>query len=194
MSRSIYLAGPEVFLPNAKEQGEAKKALCQRYGFSGLYPLDNELDESITSSQYAQALAWAISAGNEQLIQQADVIIANLTPFRGASADVGTVYELGLARGLNKTLLGYSNDPRLFVDRTKALFAPAEPAFDLNGDEIMMDRDGLAIENFELHDNLMIEGGIRLAQGCFLTHETALAERLTDLSAFEALLRWLVEH
>ncbi len=40
---TVYLAGPEVFLPDAIELGERKKRLCRAYGFEGLYPLDNEI-------------------------------------------------------------------------------------------------------------------------------------------------------
>lgn len=185
----IYLAGPEVFLPNAVEQGAAKKALCEQYGFTGLYPLDAELDPDAYDSP--QAMAFAISRGNEQLIQQADAIIANLTPFRGVSADVGTVYELGLARGLGKTLLAYSNDVRPFAERSYAMFGPAEAVYSASGELAMIDRDGNSIEDFSLSDNLMIEGGIQLAKGRFMTHESSAAERLTDLSGFEALLQWL---
>ncbi|PIQ42311.1 MAG: nucleoside 2-deoxyribosyltransferase, partial [Thalassolituus sp. CG17_big_fil_post_rev_8_21_14_2_50_53_8] len=47
-------------------------------------------------------------------------------------------------------------------------------------------RDGLSIEQFDLHDNLMIEGGIALSGGIFLTHQAAEAEKYTDLTAFEA--------
>ena len=36
----------------------------------------------------------------------ADAIIANLTPFRGPSADAGTVYELGYMAGRGKFCLG----------------------------------------------------------------------------------------
>src|SRR5258708_1028231 len=37
---AAYLAGPEVFLPDAAEIGRRKKELCRRHGFEGLYPLD----------------------------------------------------------------------------------------------------------------------------------------------------------
>ena len=37
-----YLAGPEVFLPEAVAIGQRKKQLCAKYGFEGLYPFDNE--------------------------------------------------------------------------------------------------------------------------------------------------------
>ena len=39
----IYLAGPEVFLPNATEIGEQKKRICEERGCVGVYPLDHEL-------------------------------------------------------------------------------------------------------------------------------------------------------
>ena len=39
MNRKIYLAGPEVFHPNAAALGRQKQALCREYGFEGLFPL-----------------------------------------------------------------------------------------------------------------------------------------------------------
>ncbi len=39
--KKIYLAGPDVFLPNAIEEGERLKALCEEYGYEGLFPMDN---------------------------------------------------------------------------------------------------------------------------------------------------------
>ncbi|MDP2506062.1 MULTISPECIES: nucleoside 2-deoxyribosyltransferase [unclassified Oceanobacter] len=181
----IYLAGPEVFLADAVELGMAKKALCQRYGFIGLFPLDAEVQ-----SPDPDELPWAISRGNEALIRQADILIANLTPFRGPSADVGTVYELGLARGLGKRLSGYSNDPASFLARSWSQFGPAgQPVPGPEGD--IRDRDGLKIEEFGLHDNLMIEGGIRQSAGTFISHAASEATRYTDLTAFERLLQQL---
>ena len=40
----IYLAGPEVFHPRAKEIGEAKARLCAAAGFEGIFPLDTSLE------------------------------------------------------------------------------------------------------------------------------------------------------
>ena len=37
----IYLAGPDVFLPDAIEIGRRKADICARHGLTGLYPLDN---------------------------------------------------------------------------------------------------------------------------------------------------------
>src|SRR5258707_232545 len=85
----IYLAGPDVFLPDAIEIGRRKAAICARHGLRGLYPLDNAVDLSAADA------SLAIFKGNEAMMDAADAIIANLTPFRGPSADAGTVYELG---------------------------------------------------------------------------------------------------
>ncbi len=40
----IYLAGPDVFLPDAIEIGRRKVEICARHGVTGLYPLDNKVD------------------------------------------------------------------------------------------------------------------------------------------------------
>ena len=40
----IYLAGPDVFLPDAVEIGKRKAAICARHGVIGHYPLDNAVD------------------------------------------------------------------------------------------------------------------------------------------------------
>ena len=40
----VYLAGPDVFLPDAVEIGRQKVAICAVHGLVGLYPLDNAID------------------------------------------------------------------------------------------------------------------------------------------------------
>src|SRR4249920_3818994 len=107
----IYLAGPDVFLPDAVEIGRRKQDICARHGLIGRYPLDNAVDLSAADA------SLRIFRGNEAMMNEADVIIANLTPFRGASADAGTVYELGYMAGLGKLCLAYSNDPALYTER-----------------------------------------------------------------------------
>ena len=42
----VYLAGPEVFLPDAIAVGAEKCRLCAEYGFEGLFPLDASLELS----------------------------------------------------------------------------------------------------------------------------------------------------
>ena len=84
--KKIYLAGFDVFAPDAKQRGAKMKMLCAEHGFIGLYPFDNEADN-----------APDIFAGNCGLIDQADIVIANLNPFRGDEPDCGTCFEVGYA-------------------------------------------------------------------------------------------------
>ena len=39
----IYVAGPEVFLPNARETMDRKAELCRAYGFQAICPGDLEI-------------------------------------------------------------------------------------------------------------------------------------------------------
>src|SRR3546814_19542901 len=43
MIRSLYLAGPDVFRPDARERGRELKALCAQFGIEGLFPLDQDV-------------------------------------------------------------------------------------------------------------------------------------------------------
>ena len=109
----VYLAGPDVFLPDAVEIGRQKIEICRRHGLIGLYPLDNVVDRAATD------VSLRIFKANEAMMDQADAIIANLTPFRGPGADAGTVYELGYMAARGKFCLGYSNDPAVYADRVR---------------------------------------------------------------------------
>src|SRR5262245_64983345 len=107
----IYLAGPDVFLPDAFAIGQRKQDICRLHGVSGLYPLDNAVDLS------AGDASLQIFRGLEAMMEASDAIIANLTPFRGPGADPGTVYEFGYMAGRGKLCLAYCNDPAPYAER-----------------------------------------------------------------------------
>src|SRR5687767_1315317 len=102
----IYLAGPEVFLPDAIAMGARKAAMCATYGLAGVFPLDAQL--GLAGLPKAEA-ARRISEANEGLMRSCDALIANLTPFRGVSMDSGTAFEVGFMRALGRPVLGYTN-------------------------------------------------------------------------------------
>ena len=52
-----------------------------------------------------------------------DAIVANMTPFRGPSMDAGTCYEMGLAKGLGKLVVGWTEDRRRWQEKV-ALVSP----------------------------------------------------------------------
>jgi nucleoside 2-deoxyribosyltransferase len=115
MSKRIYLAGPEVFLVNARQIGARKRAICALYGLVGVNPADEEHTPDSARPLAEQGIA--ISQAMEQAIRSCDAMIVNLTPFRGPSADVGSAYEMGYMRALNRPVFAYTNDARPFLDR-----------------------------------------------------------------------------
>ena len=176
--RKIYLAGPDVFLPDAREIGRRKCALCASYGFEGLFPLDGTVD-----APPGIAAARAIYRGNLAMMRDADAIVANLTPFRGPGADPGTAFELGFMAALHRPLLAYSNDPRSFLDRVAA----GQPVR-RRADGAWADADGMEVEDFELADNLMLDCALREAGTMIVVQDCDPAARFTDLAAFERCL------
>ena len=79
------------------------------------------------SSRKASRHRENIFARNLALMRRADLIIANLTPFRGVSADPGTVFELGWFDGAGKPVYGYSNVAANLETRIAAAFAADRP-------------------------------------------------------------------
>jgi nucleoside 2-deoxyribosyltransferase len=171
----IYLAGPDVFLPDAEEQGERKKALCQKYGYEGVFPLDSDLDPDAYPDP--RRFGMAIYHGNLRLIGSCNLVIANLTPFRGPSADVGTVFEMALALGRGMQIMGYSNDPRPFAERSREFVKKCGL------------KNQTTFEDFGLRDNLMIDGALDTAGWPMVVPKVPVQDLGRDLTAFEECLR-----
>jgi nucleoside 2-deoxyribosyltransferase len=171
----IYLAGPDVFLPDALEIGRRKADICARHGLTGLYPLDNTVDLAAGNA------SLAIFKGNEAMMDAADAIIANLTPFRGPGADTGTVYELGYMAGRGKLLFAYSNDPAAYADRVARTHHVTK-----SSDGNLIDGDGLTVEDFCLPDNLMMIHALELHGAALVTPRQRSADIWHDLTSFEA--------
>lgn len=176
MALRVYLAGPEVFFPNARAQGEEKKRLCAGHGFEGVYPLDNEIADAASLSP--ETLARAISHGNERLMRSCDFIIANCTPFRSVSMDAGTAFEIGFMRALGRPVLGYSNVAEDYAARVRATSSEAQEAW--CAETRLSD-----IEDFGLAENLMIAIAVLDAGGRFVTRTVVEDRMLSDLGAFE---------
>ena len=169
----IYLAGPDVFLPDPLKIAEAKKKICANYGFMGIFPLDNVLDLS-NLSLFESGVK--IYQNNIKLMDNCDLIIANMTPFRGPSMDVGTAFELGYMTAQGKPIFAYTNDDRLYGDRVTKITSD-------------LDENGMSIELFQMHDNLMLEGSIVSSGGVLTTDSVQSEEYYTDLTVFEKVIK-----
>ena len=173
MAINVYLAGPDVFLPDALEVGRQKTEICRRHGLIGLYPLDNVIDRAATEA------SLRIFKVNEAMMDRADAIIANLTPFRGPGADAGTVYELGYMAARGKFCLGYSNDPAVYADRVR-LFTKVTARSGL-----LIDAHGLTVEDFGHNDNLMMIHALDIHGAPLVLPREKPVDIWHDLAAFE---------
>lgn len=137
--KKIYIAGFDVFKDDAVKIGEEHKEICRIYGFEGLYPLDNVANGS-----------KEIFDGNIGLINQSDIIVANLNDFRGQTMDDGTAFELGYGCASGKLLYGY-------IDNDIDMVAKIG----------YKDKDGYNVEDFGKPINLMIAESTTIVEGNF---------------------------
>jgi nucleoside 2-deoxyribosyltransferase len=143
--KKLYLAGFDIFRPDAREHGAYLKGLCERHGFEGLYPLDTESPPGMTKSERA---SWVYRA-DLALLNDADGVLANVNPFRGLEPDSGTAFEIGYAVAKGKPVWVYTD---------------AAPVKDRLGGAVV-DSDGFQIEDHDLPVNAMIGVPCRLVRG-----------------------------
>lgn len=139
MTPKIYLAGPSVFAPDWEAQADAMKAACAARGAIGLYPRDNQV--GLPETPFERGVA--IFEADRELVLACDGVVADFSPFRGPSADPGTVWEFAYALGLGKAVAAFSHDRREYRERLA---------------EWPQAHDGRAVEGFRLADNLMLTG------------------------------------
>jgi nucleoside 2-deoxyribosyltransferase len=172
----VYLAGPEVFLPDAEEIGRRKAAICDQHHLDARYPLEPiaELGD-LTGVDGPERAVHFFDALVTQL-DACDAVVANLTPFRGPSADVGTAWELGYAAGRGLPLFAYTNTLEHYFTRVTP--------------------DGLMVEDFDLADNLMLEGAVRRRGGEVIRVHGGPdpIDRLRRLHGFEEAVKAVAAH
>lgn len=143
---AVYLAGPDVFRPDAHERAEAARRLCKQYGYEALIPLD-----AYDTNPHR------IYQANVSMLKRAQVVIANLDPFRGVEPDSGTVFELGMAVAMGKKVCAYVSQQQTTLERVAD--------FERRRITDAVDRNGWHIENFGLPANLMLACSMTIVVG-----------------------------
>jgi nucleoside 2-deoxyribosyltransferase len=168
----LYLAGPDVFRPDAAEHGRRLVALCAEYGFTGVFPLDENLDAGLAP----QALAARIYRANVAHIDGCDAVLANLDFFRGAEPDSGTCFEVGYAVARGKPVLAYVPEAGSFAERIRCRHPQAVGPG-------RADAAGWQLEEFGLPLNLMLAVPCRVVVGDLRTALELLRSGALSLSA-----------
>ncbi|WP_085837144.1 nucleoside 2-deoxyribosyltransferase [Aquimixticola soesokkakensis] len=186
-THKVYLAGPDVFFRNAAAVMRRKGELALSYGF---LPSSLAEDSGALGGDTPFDFGMSIGVANEKMMDSSDFILANLTPFRGISADIGTAFEVGYMRAQGKPCFGYTNSARDYFTRLSDDFY-AGSAFESDG-ALTRAADGLMIENHGMRDNLMLDTAIAKSGGRFVagsvTGAAMGAQMLEDLTAFEEAL------
>lgn len=147
MRPRVYIAGPDLFLPDWPERAVRSSALCAEHGLEAVLPVPatvltgqgvTEPSDAEMAKEVFQSCLWSV--------RRADGVIANLTPFRGSEPDSGTVTECAMAFALGKPVIGYFNGPAL----------PVPKGADADGR--VLAEDGSWIEQFGLTHNVMLHG------------------------------------
>jgi nucleoside 2-deoxyribosyltransferase len=153
-ARSIYLAGPDVFRPDAIDHGRELVALCAEYGFTGVFPLEPSLPADLSPAD----LAAHIYRTNVAHIEACDAVAANLDFFRGPEPDSGTCFEVGYAVARGKQVVGYVPEAGSYAQRIRRRHPQAV------GDGLL-DAGGWQLEEFGLPLNLMLGVPCRVVVG-----------------------------
>lgn len=146
----VYLAGPDVFRPDAAQYFAALALACDALGMTAVPPFDG--------THAGSDPAHRIYEENMKLLRSADGVIANLAPFRGLEPDSGTVFEVGVAIALGLPVAAYGVPPGTYAQRAgTAGLVGRDP------DGTLRDPEGTLIEDFGLPLNLMLACSVRFS-------------------------------
>ncbi|MCY1513238.1 Nucleoside 2-deoxyribosyltransferase [compost metagenome] len=146
----VYLAGPDVFRPDAAQYFAALALACDALGMMAVPPFDGKAA--------GPDPARRIYEENMKLLRSADGVIANLAPFRGLEPDSGTVFEVGVAIALGLPVAAYGVPPGTYAQRAATAGLVGR---DPNG--TLRDPEGTLIEDFGLPLNLMLACSVRFS-------------------------------
>lgn len=149
----IYLAGPDVFRPDARAHFTRLAAACDALGLAALLPADGNVYQAPEEAPEKQ-----IYEANMQRLRSADGVVANLASFRGLEPDSGTVFEVGAAVALGIPVVAYGVPEGSYADRARALLQCAPDA----GGVLREIGSHIAVEDFGQPLNLMLACSVHI--------------------------------
>lgn len=152
---AIYIAGPECFYTYGYDMLAAMRSRAESLGFGVTLPNNNPLD---MENPDKQKRADSILKDLEDDMNKTTVIIADLEAFRGAEADSGTIYEIGMAYAKGAKCYGYTRDKRSLTSKNQKT--------QLNGN-MVCDEQGKKLPYINLPFSPAIVGSTKIVEGDF---------------------------
>jgi nucleoside 2-deoxyribosyltransferase len=170
--KSVYLAGPTVFLPDAERVFGIMKAILQEHGLRGLAPIDNQ--STLVGVLPGRDLNEAIYKADVGIMNSVDGAIFDISPFRrGTEMDTGTAFEIGYCRCLGIPMTGWTTQMRFYPEHVSE-YVKERFGQDLQEDEKRQpgaksggsrDPDGVLVHSSGLYQNLMVQMAIETSGG-----------------------------
>jgi nucleoside 2-deoxyribosyltransferase len=170
--KSVYLAGPTVFLPDADRVFGIMKSMLREHGLMGVAPVDNQ--SSLSGVLPGKELNHAIYKADVEIMNSVDGAIFDISPFRrGTEMDAGTAFEIGYCRCLGIPMTGWTTQhlfyPEFVSEYVKELFGrglledvEGAPGAKSGGSR---DPDGILVHSSGLYQNLMVQMAIETSGG-----------------------------
>jgi nucleoside 2-deoxyribosyltransferase len=170
--KSIYLAGPMVFLPDAERVFGIMKDILKDYGLKGVAPVDNQ--SNLTGVRPGKDLNEAIYQADIEIMNSVDGAIFDISPFRrGTEMDTGTAFEIGYCRCLGIPMTGWTTQTLFYPEHVseyvnerfgQSLLEDVEGAPGAKSGSTR-DPDGLLVHSSGLYQNLMVQMAIESSGG-----------------------------
>jgi nucleoside 2-deoxyribosyltransferase len=170
--KSVYLAGPTVFLPDAERIFGIMKSILMEHGLRGVAPVDNQ--SNLIGVRPGRDLNEAIYRADVEIMNSVDGAIFDISPFRrGTEMDPGTAFEVGYCRCLGIPMVGWTTQtvfyPELVSSYVSERFGKEllEDSESTSGAKSggTRDPDGIMVHSSGFYQNLMVQMAIETAGG-----------------------------
>ena len=170
--KTVYLAGPTVFLPDAESVFHTMKAILKEHGLKGVAPVDNQ--SNLKGVSPGKDLNEAIYNADVEIMNSVDGAIFDISPFRrGTEMDTGTAFEIGYCRCLGIPMTGWTTQkvfyPEYVLEYVKERYGQGlrEVAESAPGAKSgsARDPDGMLVHSSGFYQNLMVQMAIESSGG-----------------------------
>lgn len=166
----IYLSVFERYDANGAEILAQMKAICKRYGYEAVSPLDLADGVVLEETENVYEKTGQLFYNYQKHVRDADIIIANLNNYRGYEVNNDVGFECGMGFQLGKKLYGYMDDTSPLIDKIPHLGEARE----------YRDQNGSNVEDFDYPANLMFACSMKIFQGDFETIMKTVAKDLNN--------------